>query len=415
MSNTTKQNKLQSKKHQQMHTLLKEMVGNLSSQEQITALSQDLLKTVVETALNGEMDEHLGYEKHQPCGHHTGNNRNGYFPKTLKGTYGEVEVSVPRDRNGDFDPQFIEKGQTRFTQFDDQILACYARGMSTRDIADTFEEMFGARVSHNVISKVTEAVWEQVQVWQHRPLDELYPILYLDCIQVKAHQDKRVINKAVYIALGINKAGGKELLWLWMSDNEGSKFWLSVLTELKNRGLKDVLIACVDGLTGFPEAIEAVFPKTAIQLCIVHMVRNSLKYVSWKDRKGLAGDLKRIYQSVTAEEAEAELEALNTKWGNKYPTVYQSWKRCWVNIITLFDYPREIRKVIYTTNAIESLNSVIRKAIKNRRIFPSDRSAMKTIFLATENAAKKWTMPIRDWGLAMQHFSVIFGERINLD
>ena len=361
------------------------------------------------------MDEHLGYEKHDPVGHHTGNSRNGYYPKTLKSAYGEVEVNIPRDRNGNFEPQFIEKGQTRLTQFDDQILACYARGMSTRDIAQTFEEMFGARVSHTIIAKVTEAVWEQVQAWQNRPLDEMYPIVYLDCIHVKVHQDKRVINKAVYLALGINMAGKKELLGLWMSDNEGAKFWLSVLTELKNRGLKDVLIACVDGLTGFPEAIEAVFPQTAIQLCIVHMIRNSLKYVSWKDRKALAADLKRIYQSITVEEAESELEALNATWGNKYPSVYQSWQRHWANIITLFDYPQEIRKAIYTTNAIESLNSVIRKAIKNRRIFPSDRSAMKTIYLATENAAKRWTMPIRDWGQALQHFSIVFGDRIKLD
>lgn len=415
MSTTRKEAQIQSNKQQQIHSLLQEMVGDLSSQEQITALSQDLLKTIVETALNGEMNEHLGYERHDLTGHHTGNSRNGYFPKTLKSSYGEIEVAIPRDRNGEFEPQFIEKGQTRLTKFDDQILACYARGMSTRDIADTFEEMFGACVSHNVISQVTEAVWEQVQLWQNRYLDELYPIVYLDCIHVKVHQDKRVINKAVYVALGINMAGKKELLGMWMSDNEGAKFWLSVLTELKNRGLKDVLIACVDGLTGFPEAIEAVFPQTAVQLCIVHMVRNSLKYVSWKDRKALATDLKRIYQSITVEEAETELEALNEKWGKKYPSVYQSWQRHWANIIPLFDYPEEIRRAIYTTNAIESLNSVIRKAIKNRRIFPSDKSALKTIYLATENAAKRWTMPIPNWKQALQHFALVFGDRIKLN
>ena len=282
MSPKTRSPKTALNKQQQIHSLLQEMVGDLSSQEQITALSQDLLKTIVETAVNGEMDEHLGYEKHDPSGHHSGNSRNGYYPKTLKGSHGEVKISVPRDRQSDFEPQFIEKGRTRLTQFDDQILACYVRGMSTRDIAQTFEEMFGARVSHNVISQVTEAVWEQVQLWQNRPLDELYPIVYLDCIQVKVHQDKRVINKAVYVALGVNMAGKKELLGMWIADNEGARFWLSVLTELKNRGLKDVLIACVDGLTGFPDAIEAVFPQTAVQLCIVHMIRNSLKTVSWK-------------------------------------------------------------------------------------------------------------------------------------
>lgn len=401
-------------KHQQLTALLRDIAGDISSQDQLNTLTQDLLKTVVESALGAELDEHLGYEKHASEGRNSGNSRNGHSKKTLKSSAGEVEVSIPRDRNGSFEPQFVEKGQTRLTQFDDQILTCYARGMSTRDIAETFEQMYGAKVSHNVIAKVTESFQEQVQAWQNRPLDAIYPIVYLDCIQVKVHHEKRVINKAVYAALGVNMEGQKELLGLWISENEGAKFWLSVLTELRNRGVQDILIACVDGLTGFPDAIAAAFPKTSTQLCIVHMIRNSLKYVSWKDRKALAADLKRVYQSVTAEEAEQELEALNEKWGEKYPTVYQSWRRHWANIIPLFEYPQEIRRVIYTTNAIESLNSVIRKAINNRRIFPSDKSAMKTIYLATMNAAKKWTMPLRDWGLAMQHFAIAFGDRIKL-
>ena len=403
-----------SNKQRQLQTLLKEVVGDLSSKDQLKSLSQDLLKTIVETTFNGEMEEHLGYEKHQPAGIGTGNNRNGHYPKTIKSAAGDVEVLVPRDRNGQFEPQCIEKGQTRLPQFDDQILACYARGMSTRDIAATFKEMFGATVSHNVISQVTDAVLEQVQLWQNRSLDEVYPIVYLDCIVVKVHQDKRVIKKAIYLALGINLEGQKELLGMWISENEGAKFWLSVLTELNNRGVNDILIACVDGLTGFPDAIEAAFPKTTVQLCIVHMVRNSLKFVSWKDRKALAAALKRVYQSATAEAAANELEALQAAWGDKYPSVYDSWKRHWDNIIPLFDYPEEIRRAIYTTNAIESLNSVIRKAIKNRRIFPSDQSALKTIYLATQNASKRWTMPIRNWGQAMQHFSIVFGDRINL-
>lgn len=404
-----------SNKQKQLQALLKEVVGDLSSKDQLKSLSQDLLKTIVETTFNGELEEHLGYEKHHPSGIGTGNSRNGHYSKTIKSAAGNVEVQVPRDRNGLFEPQFIEKGQTRLPQFDDQILACYARGMSTRDIATTFEEMFGATVSHNVISQVTQAVLEQVQLWQNRPLDEVYPIVYLDCIVVKVHQNKRVIKKAIYLALGINLEGQKELLGMWISENEGAKFWLSVLTELKNRGVNDILIACVDGLTGFPDAIEAAFPKTTVQLCIVHMVRNSLKFVSWKDRKALAAALKRVYQSTTAEEAANELEALQADWGDKYPSVYDSWKRHWGNIIPLFEYPEEIRRAIYTTNAIESLNSVIRKAIKNRRIFPSDQSAMKTIYLATQNASKRWTMPIRNWGQAMQHFSIVFGDRINLN
>jgi len=404
-----------SNKQKQLQALLKEVVGDLSSKDQLKSLSQSLLQTIVETTFNGELEEHLGYEKHAASGIGSGNSRNGHYSKTLKSSAGDVEVRVPRDRNGQFEPQFIEKGQTRLPQFDDQILACYARGMSTRDIAATFQEMFGATVSHNVISQVTDSVLEQVQIWQNRPLDEVYPIVYLDCIVVKVHQDKRVIKKAIYLALGINLEGQKELLGMWISENEGAKFWLSVLTELKNRGVTDILIACVDGLTGFPEAIEAAFPKTITQLCIVHMVRNSLKFVSWKDRKALATALKRVYQSVTAEEAANELDALHTVWGDRYPSVHDSWKRHWENIIPLFDYPDEIRRAIYTTNAIESLNGVIRKAIKNRRIFPSDQSAMKTIYLATQNASKRWTMPIRNWGQAMQRFSIAFGDRINLN
>jgi len=400
-------------KQAKMKELLTELVGDLSGQEQIEALTQDLLKTVVETALNGELDEHLGYDRNAKA--KSGNSRNGYYPKKLKSSSGEVEIQVPRDRNGDYEPQIIEKGQSRLTHFDDQILSCYARGMSTRDIAATFEEMFGARVSHNVISKVTESVQEQVETWQNRPLDSIYPIVYLDCIQVKIHHDKRVVNKAIYLALAVNLEGHKELLGMWVSENEGAKFWLSVLTELNNRGVKDILIACVDGLTGFPDAISAVFPKTLTQLCIVHMIRNSLKYVSWKDRKQLAAALKQVYGSATVEEARTELEKLKSEWGDKYPSVYSSWDNRWENVIPFFEFPEAIRKVIYTTNAIESLNSVIRKAIKNRKIFPSDRAAMKTIFLATERAAKKWTMPIRDWGMAMQYFAIAFSDRINLD
>lgn len=399
-------------KSEKVKALLEELVGELSGQEQLEGLTRDLMKTVVETALNGELDEHLGYERNVKAT--TGNSRNGYYPKTIKSSSGEVEISVPRDRNGEFEPQLIGKGQSRLTQFDDQILSCYARGMSTRDIAATFEEMFGAKVSHSVISKVTESVQEQVEIWQNRSLDAVYPIVYLDCLQVKVHQDKRVINKAIYLALAVNMTGHKELLGMWISENEGAKFWLSVLTELNNRGVKDILIACVDGLTGFPDAIAAVFPKTATQLCIVHMIRNSLKYVSWKDRKQLAAALKQIYGSATVEEARAALEDLEKIWGGKYPTVYQSWDRNWGNVIPFFDFPDALRKVIYTTNAIESLNSVVRKAIKNRKIFPSDRSALKTIFLAADRAAKNWTMPIRDWGVAMQFLSINFDGRVNL-
>jgi transposase-like protein len=283
--------------------------------------------------------------------------------------------------------------------------------MTTRDIQETIEELYGANISHTAISNITDSVINDVVEWQNRPLDTIYPILYLDCISVKIHQDNRVINKSIYIALGINLDGRKEVLGLWVSENEGSKFWLSVLTELQNRGLKDCYIACVDGLKGFPDAIKTVFPKTKIQLCIVHMVRNSLRYVPSKDMKAVAKDLKSIYNSTTSKLAEKALDDFSKKWSDKYPSIEKSWRNNWDNIITLFDYPDEIRKIIYTTNAIESLNSVIRKAIRNRKIFPNDTSALKIIYLAIINASKKWTMPLRDWKLALNRFAMEYEER----
>jgi len=382
------------------------------SEQDLADFSRLLKKMTVEAALGAELDEHLGYEKHEARGRGTGNSRNGHSAKTLKGDHGEVEIETPRDRDGSFEPQLVRKGQTRLTQFDDQILSLYAKGMSTRDIVATFKEMYDADVSPSLISKVTDAVLEQVLEWQARPLDDIYPIVYLDCIVLKIRQDKRVINKAIYLALGINLEGQKELLGLWLAETEGAKFWLSVLTELQNRGLKDIFIAAVDGLTGFPEAINTVYPQTKIQLCIVHMVRNSLKFVSWKERKAVAADLKKIYKSLTVEEAEQELAAFAATWDEKFPTISQSWRRHWPNLITLFDYPDDIRKVIYTTNAIESLNSVIRKAIKNRKVFPHDQAAMKVVYLAIEAAAKKWSMPIRNWKGALNRFMIEFPERM---
>ena len=288
----------------------------------------------------------------------------------------------------------------------------YAKGLSTRDIVDTFKELYGADVSPGLISKVTDAVIEQVIEWQSRPLDTVYPLVYLDCIVVKIRQDKKVINKAVYLALGVNMEGQKELLGMWLSENEGAKFWLGVITELQNRGVKDILIACIDGLKGFPEAIQTVFPKTQIQLCIVHMVRNSLKLVPWKDYKAVTTDLKRIYQSVTEEEALVELDNFEKAWDSKYPQISRSWRSHWGNLNAIFNYPADIRKAIYTTNAIESLNSVIRKAIKKRKLFPTDDAAKKVIYLAIQQASKKWTMPIRDWKTALNRFMIEFEDRL---
>jgi len=392
--------------------LARKVGRQFKSEQDLADFSRLLKKITVEAALGGEIDDHLGYSKHEIRGRGTGNSRNGYSQKTLKGDHGEVEIDTPRDRNGTFEPQLVRKGQTRLTQFDDQILALYAKGMSTRDIVATFKEMYDADVSPTLISKVTDAVLEQVLEWQSRPLDDIYPIVYLDCIVLKIRQDKRVINKAIYLALGINLEGHKELLGLWMAETEGAKFWLSVLTELQNRGLKDIFIAAVDGLKGFPEAINTVYPLTKIQLCIVHMVRNSLKFVSWKDRKAVAADLKKIYSSLTEEGAEQELSVFAETWDTKFPSISQSWRRHWPNLITLFDYPDDIRKVIYTTNAIESVNSVIRKAVKNRKVFPHDQAAMKVVYLAIDAAAKKWTMPIRDWKGALNRFMIEFPGRM---
>lgn len=395
---------------QELEAFAKEAAKQIKSEGDLNEFRQMLTKVTVEAALNAELDDHLGYEKHAKS--KTSNSRNGYSSKTIKTEEGQFELDTPRDREGSFEPELVKKQQTRFTSMDDKILSLYAKGMTTRDIVATFKEMYGADVSATLISKVTDAVIEQVIEWQARPLDSVYPIVYLDCIVVKIRQDKRVINKAIYLALGVNMEGHKDLLGLWISENEGAKFWLSVLTELQNRGVNDILIACVDGLKGFPEAINTVYPQAKIQLCIVHMVRNSVKYVPWKDYKPVTADLKRIYQSATEDEAKRELSVFSERWDSKYPQISRSWETHWENLNTLFDYPPDIRKAIYTTNAIESLNSVIRKAIKKRKVFPTDESAKKVVYLAITDASKKWTMPIRNWKEALNRFMIEFGERL---
>lgn len=395
-----------------MKALAAELAKHIKTEKDLGKLSTMLTKLTVETALNAELDTHLGYEKHAPEGRNSGNSRNGKTAKTLKGQHGEIEIDTPRDRNGTFEPQLVAKGQTRFTAFDDQILCLYAKGMTTREIVAAFQEMYGATISPGLISKVTETVIEQVIEWQNRPLDALYPIVYLDCIVVKVRQNKQVIKKAIFVALGIDLEGHKQLLGLWIAENEGAKFWLNVLTELHNRGLKDILIACVDGLKGFPDAIEAVYPKARIQLCIVHMVRNSLKFVSWKDYKAVTADLKKIYQAPSEADAQNELAAFAATWDDKYPQISKSWNTHWPNLITLFNYPKDIRKAIYTTNAIESLNSVIRKATRKRKIFPHDESALKVVYLAIQAASQRWTKPIQNWKAALNRFTIEFGDRI---
>lgn len=364
------------------------------------SILKGLVKSLIEAAMNAELDHHLGYEKHEKRPSSVDNARNGRSTKKVKGDFGEAEILVPRDRKASFEPKIVAKGQRRWDGFDDKIIAMYSRGMSTRDMQSALKEMYGVDVSPTLISDVTDAVMDDVRAWQSRSLDAVYPIVYFDAIVVKVHDNKRIVNKAVCLALGVNTQGHKELLGMWVVENEGAKFWLCVLTELKNRGMKDIFIACVDGLTGFPDAITGVFAQTKVQLCIVHLVRNSLKYVVWKDKKELAADLVKIYRSATVAEAELNLAEFGEKWDGKYPSISTMWQRHWLNIITFFDYPPEIRKVIYTTNAIESLNMTVRKVIKNKRAFPSDDSMLKLVYLALKNIEKKWTMPIRDWGLA---------------
>lgn len=394
----------------ELEAFAREAAKSIKTEKDLSNFSQMLTKITVEAALNAELDNHLGYSKHEPSS--TENSRNGFSSKTIKTEDGQFEIDSPRDRDGSFEPQLVKKHQTRFTSMDDKILSLYAKGMTTREIVTTFKEMYDADVSAPLISKVTDAVIEQVVEWQSRPLDAVYPIVYLDCIVVKIRQDKHVINKAVYLALGVNMEGHKELLGMWLSENEGAKFWLNVLTELQNRGVKDVLIACVDGLKGFPDAINTVYPQAQIQLCIVHMVRNSMRYVPWKDYKAISKDLKRIYQSVTEEEALQALEEFSDRWDEKYPQISRTWRAHWANLNTLFKYPEDIRKAIYTTNAIESLNSVIRKAIKKRKLFPTDDSARKVVYLAIRDASKKWTMPIRNWKTALNRFMIEFEDRL---
>lgn len=377
-----------------------------------TGLLQQLTKALLERALAAEMNEHLGYAKHEPAGRNGGNSRNGKSRKTLKTKQGPLPIEVPRDRDSRFEPQIIAKGQTRFTGFDDKIIALYARGLPTREIQAHLEEIYGVDVSPTLISNVTDAVIDEAKAWQNRPLEALYPIVYLGALMVKGRDNGHIINKAVYLTIGINLDGAKEVLGLWIAQTEGAKFWLSVVTELKNRGVQDILIACVDGLKGFPEAIEAVFPKAVVQLCIVHLVRHSLNYVPWKNRKAVADDLKRIYQAASAEEAERHLDAFAEKWNGAYLAISPSWRRNWARVIPFFAYPAEIRKVIYTTNAIESINMSLRKVTKNRGSFPNDEAIFKLFFLALRNIAKKWTMPIRDWKAALNRFTILFEGRM---
>ena len=395
--------------------LLDELLEEHQSPEEIlgeSGLLKQLSKRLIERALAGELKAHL--KEQAEAGQN--NSRNGHSKKTVQSNHGEMELSIPRDRQGSFEPVLVPKHQRRIAELDEKILALYARGMSTRDISAQLEELYGAKVSASLISEVTDSVLEEVKAWQTRPLDEVYPIVYLDALYVNIKVSGRISKRAVYVALGIDREGEKHLLGLWIgeAEAEGAKFWLRVLTELKNRGLKDILIACCDGLTGFPDAIQAVYPQTQVQLCIVHLMRNCLKYVPWKDKKQVAADLKPIYQAATIEEAERALDAFSQEWDDLYPAISQIWLRHWEHVIPIFDYPMAIRRVIYTTNAIESLNRSFRKIIKAKAVFPDEESVFKLLYLSMKNIIKKWNRPIRDWTAAASHFAILFPERFTL-
>src|SRR3954454_12041418 len=372
---------------------------------------KQLTKALLERAMGAELSNHLGYEKHDSVGRGSGNNRNGGSRKKVQGDFGAVEIEVPRDRNGTFEPKIIPKHERRFTGFDDKILSMYARGMTTREIQAHLEEIYGVEVSPTLISNVTEAVQDEVRTWQNRPLEPVYPIVYMDALYVRMRDNGHVQNRAVYVAIGVNLDGHKEVLGLWTSANEGAKFWLQVLTELKNRGVQDIFIACIDGLKGFPESIEAAFPMTQVQLCIVHLVRHSLKYVSWKQRRAVAADLRPIYTAPTAEEAAARLDEFAAKWDATHPTISQVWRRNWERITPFFAFANDIRKVIYTTNVVESLHMSLRKIIKTRGSFPNEEAAIRLLYLALRNHSKKWTF-VQGWREALNRFQIVWPERM---
>lgn len=376
-------------------------------------LIKQLSKRILEKALQVEMDDHLGYSRYDRS--ELQNARNGAFQKTLITNNGTIELDVPRDRNGDFEPAIVKKKQTRMAGLDKKIISLYAKGMGLSDIQMQLQELYDANISESLISKITDGVVDEVKAWQNRALESVYPIVFFDCLVVKVRNEKRIINKSVYVALGIDLSGRKDILGLWISENEGAKFWLGNLTEMKNRGMNDMLIACTDNLTGMSEAISAVYPKCEHQLCIVHQIRNSLKFVSYKDRKKLVSDLKPIYQAPTEEAAQEALDAFDSKWSNQYPQIAKSWYNNWENLVIFLQYPKAIRQIIYTTNSIESVNSQLRKVTKNKRVFPSDQSVFKTLYLTINYITAKWTMPIRNWNEAMAHFLIKFEDRIQVN
>ena len=393
--------------------LVRQLAQECESMQDIQDLLKDLFKDTIEEMLESEMDEHLGYDKHSPTGDLTGNSRNGYNKKTIQTQMGKSEIKVPRDRNGEFEPQLIGKYQNKTDNLENKIIAMYAKGMSTRDIEDHLRDIYGIDASPSLISRITDKVLPAVQEWQSRPLDEIYPIVFLDGIVYKVKKDAKVVNKCFYTVLGVNMEGHKEILGMWITENESASFWASVCNELRNRGVKDILITCRDNLSGFSQAIEAVFPKTEQQLCIIHQIRNTTKYVSYKDLKAVMVGLKAIYQAPSEDGALYHLEEFKEKWGKKYPQIAKSWESNWASLSAYFKYPAEVRRLIYTTNAVEGFHRMLRKYTKTKTVFPSDDSLKKSIFLSIQQISKKWSMPIRDWGIIMGQLSIFFEERLS--
>lgn len=392
--------------------LVKFLMADCKSTGDIQAKLKKLFAGTIEQMLEVEMDEHLGYEKNSVLGNNSGNSRNGYGKKTISSDYGDCEISVPRDRNGEFEPKVIEKRQTRTDEIEQKIMAMYAKGMSQRDIEDTLRDIYGSDVSQSMISKITDRILPEVNDWQNRPLSKIYPVIFFDGIVFNSRKDNKIIQKCVYSVLGINMEGRKEILGMWISENESASFYASICADLKNRGVTDVFIACHDNLTGLNEAIKSIFPRTKNQLCIVHQIRNSCKFVPYKDRKAVCADLKKIYGAVNLDDAEFAKEEFREKWDKKYPNILKSWDKNWAELTAFFEYPQEIRKIIYTTNPVESYHRMVRKFTKTKAVFPTDDSIRKAVYMSVQEISKKWTMPVRDWGLAYSQFMIFFEDRL---
>lgn len=386
---------------------------NIKDTDDIKNMLKDLMGDTIQRMLNSELDDELGYEKYDTQNKDTDNSRNGYSKKTVRSEYGEVELDIPRDRNGDFEPQIVKKNQTEIKGIEGQIISMYAKGMSNRDIETHLQELYGVEVSPTLISKITDRILPEIKEWQSRMLKSVYPIVFMDAIHYSVRKDGIVVKKAVYIAIGIDMEGQKDILGMWIGEAESSKFWLSVMNEIRNRGVRDILIASVDGLNGFSEAIRAVFPQTEIQRCIVHQIRNSTRFISYKDIKSFTADLKPIYKAATEALALQELDAFDSKWGSKYPNAVRSWRNNWDELSAFFKYPQEIRKIIYTTNAIENFNRQLRKVTKTKSAYPSDEALMKALYLAVRDITKKWSGRIQGWGTILDQLMIYFDERIS--